>query len=105
MTAAAIPARLTRRSASPSRRVAPGLRAASSGGAPCCESQRQLRVGNGDRRQHGGVDTEEHDEVERQESERPADGRPRVEMDGEPGEHAESHAGDAEREAATPVQA
>ena len=69
------------------------------------EPQRQLGVGDGDRRQHGGVDAEQHDEVEREEGKRPAGARPRVEVDCDAGEHAERDAGGAEREPAPPVQA
>ena len=105
MTAAATPARLTRRSARPSRRVGPGLcapivaalRAASRSGSSGSATATVVRT--------SGVDAEQHDEVQREESERPAGARPRVEVDGERGEHSERDPGCAERQAAAPVQA
>ena len=104
ITAAAKPARLTSRSASPNRNVAPGPLRDEGGCAPSGDAQRLRRLGDDDHRQHHGVDAEQHDEVEREEGERPAEARLRVEPDRQRPEDAERDPGRAERQTAAPVQ-
>ena len=105
ITAAAMPATLTSRSARPSRRVGPGL-SRSQVRPPRARLAASGRVGLGDRerREDDREDAEQDDEVDREERERPAERRARVETHRQCAEDGDRRPGRAELETAPPVQ-